>query len=61
MFIKEDVKVAEFSDEELREAIQLIADRLGFKFQRQVTPDYTDISMIGPTYEGSVEEIQSSN
>ena len=41
----EDIKVNNLTDEELRETIQLLIDRLGFKIKRHTTPDYTFISI----------------
>lgn len=42
---EEDVQVGELSDSEFRDAVQLLADRLGFKFTRLITPDYSIVWM----------------
>ncbi len=42
---KERIQTKDMDETELRNAVQLLADRLGFYFEREITPDYSVLWM----------------
>jgi hypothetical protein len=45
MLLWDNVEVKELSDEELKQVIEQVLDKLGLSVQRYVCPDYSDIRL----------------
>lgn len=44
---EEEVRVSDLDEDELRQLIQAVIDRLGVQVIRECTPDYTTIELRG--------------